>query len=125
LIVPCEVAVKTVVPAVKALLATELVNKHGLKQEDVADLLGISQSAVSKYTRKIRGHIIEINKVGEMQSLITQMVTLIVDGNHQRAQFLTYFCKTCTIVRKTSLMCEFCAKTDPNLEIDECKFCLR
>lgn len=125
MIVPCEVAVKTVVPAVKALLATELVNKHGLKQEDVADLLGISQSAVSKYTRKIRGHIIEINKVGEMQSLITQMVTLIVDGNHQRAQFLTYFCKTCTIVRKTSLMCEFCAKTDPNLEIDECKFCLR
>jgi hypothetical protein len=31
--VPCEVAVRSVVPAVKALMATELVEKHGLNQE--------------------------------------------------------------------------------------------
>jgi len=124
LIIPCEIAVKSVIPAVKALIAKELAEKRGLKQDEVAEILGISQSAVSKYTRKVRGHVIEIERIEEIQASINNMITLLVNRTGQRKEFLKLFCRTCIIVREKGLMCQLCRKTDPTIEIGECGFCL-
>ena len=124
MIIPCEIAVKSVIPAVKALIAKELVERHGLKQDKVAELLGISQSAVSKYTRKVRGYVIRVDNIERVQPLIDKMIDLLEAGTHQRAEFLRFFCQTCIIIRKTRLMCQFCQKADPYIRIEECCFCL-
>lgn len=124
MIAPCEIAAKSVAPAIKALLATELVEKHNLKQEEAARLLGISQSAVSKYTRKVRGYTIKIDEIKEIKPLINEMTNLLINETYQRSYFLTFFCQTCIEIRKKGLMCIFCAKTDPNIKAEECKFCL-
>ena len=124
LIIPCEIAVKSVIPAIKAAMAKELVEKYSLKQNQVAEALGISQSAVSKYTRQVRGHVIEIDDIEEIQPLINNMINLLINGNPERAEFLSLFCKTCMTIRKKVLMCQFCQKTDPKIEIEECGFCL-
>jgi len=125
LILPCEIAVKSVVPAVKALIAKELVEKRGLKQDDVAEILGVSQSAVSKYTRKVRGYVIKIDDLEEIEPLIDEMTALLVSGTYRREAFLKRFCQTCTLIRKTGLMCQFCKKTDQKINIEECGFCLK
>lgn len=124
MIIPCEIAVKSVVPAVKALMAKELVEKHGLKQDDVAEVLGISQSAVSKYGRKVRGSVIRIDDIEEIGPLISNMISSLLNGTHQRMEFLTFFCQTCRIIQKKGLMCQFCQKADSNIKIEECGFCL-
>lgn len=124
MIVPCEVAVKFVVPAVKALVATRLVDKHGLKQDEVAEILGISQSAVSRYTRKNRGHNINIGGAGDIEPLINKMATLVLNGSSQKHTFLTSFCQACVIVRKNSLMCPFCRSTNHKAEMEDCDVCL-
>jgi predicted transcriptional regulator len=116
--------VKSVVPAVKALVATQLVEKHGLKQDEVAEILGISQSAVSRYTRKNRGYVIRAEGIKDIQPLISKMTTLLLDGEYRRQEFLAFFCQTCALVRKNSLMCPFCQKMDPKIEIEQCRFCL-
>jgi hypothetical protein len=125
LIVPCEIAVKSVIPAVKALMAKELVEKRGLRQDEVAQLLGISQSAVSKYTRKVRGYVIKVDDIEEIEPLIHEMIGILVSGTYRRGAFLRCFCQTCVLIRKTSLMCQFCQKADPNIKIEECGFCLK
>lgn len=124
MILPCEVAVKSVVPAVKALVATQLVEEHGLKQDEVAEILGISQSAVSRYTRKNRGQVIQVGDIDDVRPLINKMTTLLLDGKYQGQEFLDYFCQTCALVRKSGVMCPFCLKMDPNVEIEQCRFCL-
>lgn len=124
MILPCEVAVKSVVPAVKALMAQELVKEHGLKQDQVAEILGISQSAVSKYSRKVRGYVIEVDKVEEIRPLITGMIVMVMKGEHQRGEFLQLFCQTCATIRKTGVVCRFCKKSDPKIKIEECGFCI-
>jgi len=124
LLIPCEIAVKSVIPAIKAAIAKELVEKYSLKQNQVAEALGISQSAVSKYTRRVRGHVIEIGDIEEIQPLINNMINLFINGNPKRAEFLSLFCQTCMTIRKKVLMCQFCQKTDPKIEIEECGFCL-
>ncbi|MEM3622548.1 MAG: helix-turn-helix domain-containing protein [Candidatus Bathyarchaeia archaeon] len=124
MILPCEVAVKSVIPAVKALMAKQLVEKHGLKQEKVAEILGISQSAVSKYTRKVRGYAIKIDSVEEIEPLIEKMVSSLEEGNYQRREFLKTFCQACILIRKTGIMCQFCQKTEPKIIMEKCDFCL-
>jgi len=124
LILPCEIAVKSVIPAIKATLAEELVETYGLKQDQVAEILGISQSAVSKYTRQVRGHVIKIDNIEEIQPLINRIVNLLVNGTLERAEFLSLFCQICIIVRKKGLMCQYCQKSEPTIKIEECRFCL-
>jgi predicted transcriptional regulator len=105
-------------------MAIELVENHGLKQDQAAEMLGMSQSAVSKYTRKTRGYVIRIDGITEVEPLITKMVTLLIDGKYQRTEYLTIFCRACKTVQKTGLMCQFCKKADINGRIRECDFCL-
>ncbi|PIU59288.1 hypothetical protein COS86_05035 [Candidatus Bathyarchaeota archaeon CG07_land_8_20_14_0_80_47_9] len=124
MIAPCEVAVKSVVPAVKALMTKELVEKYGLKQDRVAEILGISQSAVSKYTRQVRGYVIKIDNIDEVQPLIDEMIGMLVSGSCQRMELLRFFCRTCMTIRKTGLMCQFCQKTESRVQIRECSFCI-
>lgn len=124
MIIPCEVAVKSVIPAVKALMAQELVEKHNLKQDQVAEILGISQSAVSKYTRKVRGYVIKVDDLEEVQPLIEKMLSLIVNGGFERAEFLNFFCQACAVIRRAGLLCQFCQKADPKIAVAECGFCM-
>ncbi|MGA2768529.1 MAG: helix-turn-helix domain-containing protein [Candidatus Bathyarchaeia archaeon] len=125
MILPCEVAVRSVIPAVRALIAKQLMEEQGLKQDQVAELLGISQSAVSKYSRKVRGHAIRVDDIEEIRPFINGMVILLLDRTHQSAQLLNLFCQACVTIRKTSLMCTFCQKSDPKIKIEECRFCIR
>ena len=124
MILPCEVAVKSVIPAVRALIAKQLMEEQGLNQDQVAELLGISQSAVSKYSRKVRGHAIKVDGIGEIRSLIDGIIILLLDEKRQNAEVLELFCQACIAIRRTSLMCVFCHKSDSRIKIEECKFCV-
>jgi hypothetical protein len=124
LILPCEVAVKSVIPAVRALIAKQLMEEQGLKQDQVAELLGISQSAVSKYSRRVRGHAIKVDGIAEIRPLIDGIIILMLDGKRQNAELLELFCQACAAIRRTSLMCVFCHKSDPKIKIEECRFCV-
>ena len=70
--------VKTVLPAVKAIMARQIVEKHGLNEQKTAELLGLSQSAVSRYIGKERGNLLKIEDSTEIIALISQMVTSLI-----------------------------------------------
>jgi len=123
LLLPCEIAVKSAIPAIKAAMAKELVETYHLTQDHVAEILGVSQSAVSKYTRHVRGHVLKTDDIEELKPLVTRTVSLLVSEDPKRAEFLKLFCQMCKIIRRKGLMCKFCQKTDPEIE-EECDFCL-
>lgn len=120
---PCEVAVRSVVPAIRASLAKELTQTHKLKQNDTANLLGITQTAVSKYTRNVRGSIVKIHEAEEVQQMITETAEMLVNGEVSRRQLVTRFCEICKLVRQKGLMCELCRRSNPSIEISQCFIC--
>jgi predicted transcriptional regulator len=120
---PCEVAVKSVVPAIRAGLAKELVQTHKLRQIDIASLLGITQTAVSKYTRDVRGRVVQIENVEEVQQMITRTAMMLVNGGMSRRQLVIRFCEICRLVRQKGLMCELCKRSNPSLDIYQCLIC--
>ena len=121
---PCEVAVKSVVPAIRAGLAKELIQTYELKQNDVANLLGVTQTAVSKYTRNVRGGVVAINKAEEIQQMITATAKTLTNGELSRRQLAIRFCEICRLVREKGLMCELCKRSNPTIDISQCLLCM-
>lgn len=123
MILPCEVGVKTVLPAVKAIMARSIVEKHGLNEKQTADLLGMSQSAVSRYIGRERGNILSIEGAIEVVTLIDQMVTHLIKEPDNKAEILKLFCQTCQTIREKGLMCTHCQKEMPQEWAEKCFFC--
>lgn len=118
-------AVKSVIPAVKALMAKDLVEKHGFRQDQVAEILGISQSAVSRYQGMTRGHAIKVEDIQQIQPIIDNLIEILIGKAYPREELLNAFCQACVVIRRTRLMCQLCRKSDPRIEITECNFCVR
>jgi predicted transcriptional regulator len=124
LILPCEVGVKTVLPAVKAIMARQIVEKHGYNEKQTADLLGLSQSAVSRYVGRERGaNLLSIESAQEVLTLIDQMVLSLIKEPQNKAKVLELFCKTCTTIREKGLMCPKCQEQMPKEWAEKCFFC--
>jgi uncharacterized protein len=123
LILPCEVGVKTILPAVKAVMARSIVEKHGFNEKQTADLLGLSQSAISRYIGRERGNLLSIENTKEVLELIDQMVVQLIKDPQNKSKVLELFCKTCTTIREKGLMCPICQVGMPQNWAEKCFFC--
>lgn len=123
MVLPCEVAVKSVIPAIRSAIARELTHTYGLKQKDVAQLLGITQTAISKYTRHTRGAILEVEKVTDTQTILKETVESLAYGQIDKYQLTVKLCRICEIIRQKGLMCRLCKLSDPNIDNQRCIIC--
>lgn len=124
MLLPCEVGVQTVLPAIRALMARTIIEKHKMKEKQVAQLLGLSQSAISRYTTKNRGNSIALENVPEVQTLIDQIINLLIYGKpHQTTEILELLCQTCKVIREKGLICEHCQKKTREITAEICAFC--
>lgn len=122
MLTPCEIAVKCVLPAVRAMIAKDMMKK-GLRQVDVANLLGVSQSAVSLYGRKIRGRAINLEEEEDIVAMIGDVSSSLYDGNMGYKDFITKFCELCRVIRGKGLMCELHKVFDPTVDPENCDLC--
>jgi len=123
MLVPCEVASKSLVPAIRALVAEELTQVHGLKQVEVASLLGITQTAVSKYVKHVRGRLPRIWEAPEVRLEIDEIAALLACGKMSRYQLAKRFCILCQDVRRKGLLCELCKRYDASISVEQCDVC--
>ena len=120
---PCEVAVKSVIPAIRSAIARELTQSYGLKQKEVAQLLGVTQTAVSKYTRHCRGAVLEVREVEDVQPVLKETVWSLANGDMNKYELAEKLCLVCGIIREKGLMCKLCALSDPTIDNSQCIVC--
>ena len=123
MILPCEVAVKSVIPAIRSAIARELTQNYRLKQKDVGKLLGITQTAVSKYTRFYRGTVIEVQRIEEANVILKETVHLLVKGQMNKYELTEKLCIICGVIREKGVMCELCSITEPTIDNSKCIVC--
>jgi predicted transcriptional regulator len=122
MLAPCEIAVKCALPAVRAMIAKQLVTKHNLKQAEAAELLGVSQPAISLYSRKIRGKAINLERDQDVKILVERLANTIAEKNLPRKEFIVKFCEICRTIRAKGLLCKMHKNFEPSIEKD-CEFC--
>lgn len=124
MLIPCEVAVKCILPSVRAMLAKELMTTHGLKQKEAAKRLGVSQPAISLYTRKIRGKSIDLEADPDVTRLIRNLATTLAKDNLSHKGFIPKFCEICRTARAKGLLCKMHKAFDPTINTEECELCI-
>lgn len=123
MLLPCEVAVKSVIPAIRSAIARELTESFGLKQKEVAELLGVTQTAISKYTSHCRGAIFEVSEVDGVQPVLQRTVHLLANGEINKYELAEKLCLVCRIIRRSGLMCILCRVSDPKIDNSKCIVC--
>ncbi len=98
--------VRYILPAIRAKLAKELIEKHGLRSKDAAEMLGLTQAAISQYMSSKRGQqgIDLIERSKDAEAVIDELVERIVMGNFNVDQEVEYVCKICEILRKDGII---------------------
>ncbi len=122
MIIPCEIASKSVIPAIRAMVARELIEQYGMKQEQVAVRLGVTQAAVSKYQHQVRGEAIQLESAPEVQRMSRDIASMLSKSPSPIA-VSQKLCQACTDVRALGLMCETCHKVDPAWDVEHCTIC--
>ncbi|MCJ2564506.1 MAG: XRE family transcriptional regulator [Candidatus Thermoplasmatota archaeon] len=94
---PCETIVIDVLPTIRAELAILLLEEYGLSQTKAADLLGVTQAAISQYSTKRRGGTRTLKDYPEIRQRIREMADSIVNGigDDERGLQLCKLCRIC------------------------------
>lgn len=123
MIIPCEIASRAVVPTVRAMVAKELSESYKMKQEGIASLLGITQSAVSQYLGNIRGRTLDLEGVEEVEAVVKELTYILMTDSNSKAA-CQRCCEACRIIREKRLLCQLHAHLDPTFNIAGCNVCI-
>jgi hypothetical protein len=118
----CEVVVATILPALRAALAKELAQTHGLSQPQIARKLGITQPAVSQYKRDLRGRTDILQSNRHVMVYVKKLAAKIASGHVSPWGIQESFCEICEGVRK-DIICDLHKGMLPALA--PCDFCFR
>lgn len=119
---PSEVEAKTIIPALRSLIAKRLVNTYHLPQQKVAELLGITQAAVSNYIREVRGVSASLEGSEEVQKLVDEIVKAILQGVDQ-VTLMKKFNDAVATIKTKRLMCGLHQKLEPDWDVEKCHIC--
>jgi len=104
------------------MVARELIEQYGMKQEQVAVRLGVTQAAVSKYQHQVRGEAIQLESAPEVQRMSRDIASMLSKSPSPIA-VSQKLCQACTDVRALGLMCETCHKVDQAWDVEHCTIC--
>jgi len=104
---PCESIVPAVLPALRALVAKELVEQFSLSQVEVARRLGITQAAVSQYLSQKRGNQLlhRLESVPEVKSGVLKVAANLGTESTPPVDAMLVFCSLCEVLRRDSVAC--------------------
>ena len=126
MLLPSEIEAKSLIPAVRAILAKKLIKEYSLKEEDIAKVLGITQAAVSNYVRGTRGDMELISKlecVREVMRMIDDIARDLSTNKAYTPSTLAKFIGLCNYMRYTLIICDVHHSIESNIDEQICDQC--
>ncbi len=117
-----EVAARYVYPAVRRRLV-EILREKGLSQGRIAKLLHITQSAVSRYLSMRRGHLINVAKFRDIDTLLRNLANQIMTDEPDEYTIHKLLIKATLEVLARGYACSIHARVDPSIDPSKCGIC--
>ena len=126
MLLPAEIESKTLIPALRAIIAKSLAEKHQVREEIISKMLGVTQAAISNYIRGTRGDPELIKKLlAEKQ--ISEMVDDICDNLASDKAYtpssLSKFIGLCNYIKSSLLICDIHHNLESDIDEAICKEC--
>jgi uncharacterized protein len=126
MLLPSEIEAKSLIPAIRAILAKKLVNEYEMKEEIVARVLGVTQAAVSNYLRGTRGDIQIMNKLTSVLEVMRMTDDIARDLTSNKAytpNTMAKFVELCNYMRYTFIICDVHHGMESNIDEQVCEQC--
>ncbi len=118
-IMPQELEVWYLIPALRKELAKIFIKDYGLKQKNAAECLGITEAAISQYLKSKRGNEIKFSEK-TMKDIRKSAREIMED----RGDVTKKIYELCVSLRKSKAMCNFHRMRDKKIP-KNCEVCLR
>ena len=114
---PQEVEVWYLLPSLRKELAKCFIKDHKLSQKDAAEILGVTESAISQYFKSKRANELKFS-ISELEEIKKCADKIINDRKNLRL----YFYELSKKMKGSNCMCKLHKKHDKNLPHD-CSLC--
>jgi predicted transcriptional regulator len=112
----CEVIVASILPAIRSIITKELLTTYKLTQKQTADLLGLTQPAISQYNHESRGFKVKLlEKQSKIMKMIDDLTKDIVSGKLDPKEIQIKFCRICRNVRENRMICHLHEEIYPSI----------
>lgn len=123
-ILPEELAVKSALPALRASIAKKLIFEYGFTQIKAAELLGVTQTAISYYLGNKRGSGAQDSVQDEnVKKSISEIASMLAKKEVDQRAVATKFIESLTYIRRNHLLCKDHKQYEPKLNLDACNIC--
>ena len=126
MLLPAEIESKTLIPALRAILAKTLAEKHEIREDQISKMLGVTQAAVSNYIRGTRGDPELIKKlVAETQvfEMISEISSDLASDRAYSPSSLSKFIGLCNYIKSSLLICDIHHNLESNIDEAVCNEC--
>jgi len=120
---PCEVALKDLLPLLRAIVAKEL-KARGFSQAKIAEMIGVTQPAVSGYL-KLKGGKSEPLYLEEVIALSRWLASGLASGNLSSSEAVKGICTLCTNLKCQGSVCTLHRSRVPSLMAEGCDICIQ
>jgi len=126
MLLPAEIETKTLIPALRAILAKKLMEKYSMQEEDISKMLGVTQAAISNYIRGTRGDpelIIKLLSIKEVSGMIDEIASNLSTNMAYTPASLSKFIGLCNYIKSSLLICDIHHNLETNIDEAICKEC--
>lgn len=116
---PCEVIVSRVLPSIRSAIVKILLEDYQMKQTNISEVLGISQSAVSQYYTSSRAADKSLLSLFPEITEYSKDVADKIARGEMKSDEIT-LCEPCQIIRKNQKFDEF---QEDLIQLMKCKIC--
>ena len=126
MLLPAEIESKTLIPALRAILAKKLAEQHNIREDEISKMLGVTQAAISNY---IRGTIGDPKLIERLlsQKQVVEMIYEISDNLASNKAYtpasLSKFIGLCNYIKTSLLICDIHHSLESNIDEAICKEC--
>lgn len=126
MLLPAEIESKTLIPALRAILAKKLAETHNIREDEISKMLGVTQAAVSNYIRGTRGDPQLIEKLGreeQVAKMLDELSESLASDMAYTPSSLSKFIGLCNYIKSSLLICDIHHNLESNIDEKICKEC--
>tara|TARA_B100000929_G_scaffold246077_1_gene204443 strand:+ start:62 stop:478 length:417 start_codon:yes stop_codon:yes gene_type:complete len=126
MLLPAEIESKSLIPALRAILAKDLANRYHIREDEISKMLGVTQAAISNYIRGTRGDPKLIEKLLEDKQVVDMLDDISNSLSSDKAYTpsnLSKFIGLCNYIKSSLLICDIHHNLETNIDDEVCKEC--
>ncbi len=126
MLLPSEIESKWMIPAVRSIIAQQLVKRYEFSQTDVAQVLGVTQAAIYHYMNGSRGNNSVVRKLKrnrQIMLMIDDITKNLNDNQHFTPYCMSKYIELFNYARRSLFICKIHKSFQKDIDNQLCKTC--